>query len=64
MNIIYLIDKSKADELLSLGFQYKEKKMQDKTAYEFIGTTELIQILNSKFDNSSFFVSKNMNFSM
>lgn len=58
MNIINIIEKPKADELLALGFKYKEKKVQDKTVYEFIGTPELIAILNGKFSKQDFFLSK------
>ena len=61
MNIINIIDKPKADELLALGFKYKEKKVQDKIVYEFIGTPELITILNGKFSSRDFFMSRTFN---
>lgn len=58
MNIINIIEKPKADELLALGFKYKEKKVQDKIVYEFVGTPELIACLNGKFSNRDYFISR------
>ena len=62
MNIINIIEKPKADELLALGFKYKEKKVQDKIMYEFIGTPELISCLNGKFSKQDYFIKKTFNF--
>lgn len=62
MNIINIIEKPKADELLALGFKYKEKKVQDKTVYEFIGTPELIACLNGKFSKQDYFIKKTLYF--
>ena len=58
MNIVNIIEKPKADELSALGFKYKEKKVQDKTIYEFIGTPELISCLNGKFSKQDYFMSR------
>lgn len=58
MNMINIIDKPKADKLLALGFKYKEKKVQDRTVYEFIGTPELISCLNGKFSSRDYFMSR------
>ena len=58
MNIINIIEKPKADELLALGFKYKEKKVQDKIVYKFIGTPELIACLNGKFSKQDYFMSR------
>lgn len=58
MNIINIIEKTKADKLLALGFKYKEKKVQDKTVYEFIGTPELVACLNGKFSKQDYFMSR------
>lgn len=58
MNIINIIEKPKADELLALGFKYKEKKVQDKIVYEFIGTPELISCLSGKFSKQDYFMSR------
>lgn len=59
INIVYVLDKTKADMLASLGFKYNEKEMDNKKVYQFFGTDELMKELTSKFDASSFFVSKN-----
>lgn len=61
MGVVNIIEKSKADELLAFGFQYKEKKVQDKTIYEFVGTPELISYLNSKFSSQDYFMSRTFN---
>lgn len=61
MNIINIVDKSKADELLAHGFQYNKKKVQDKTVYEFIGTPDLFNYLNGKFSKKDFFMSRTLN---
>lgn len=62
MNIVYIFDKAKADYLQSLGFIYNEKEIDNKKAYQFFGTDELMQELHSKFEQSSFLVQKNMCF--
>lgn len=51
-----------AEKLACLGFLYKEKVFKNKIAYEFFGTEELMKELNSNFDKSSFFMTKNMCF--
>ena len=61
MNIINILDKSKADELTALGFKYREKKSQGKIVYEFVGTPDLIQTINGKFSNQDFFMSRTLN---
>lgn len=61
MNIINILDRSKADELSALGFNYKEKQVQDKIVYEFIGTPDLIQTINVKFSKQDFFMSRTLN---
>lgn len=62
MNIVYIFDKGKADYLQSLGFIYNEKEIDNKKAYQFFGTDELMKELHSKFEQSSFLVQKNMCF--
>lgn len=59
INIVYVLEQTTADTLESLGFKYNEKEMDNKLVYQFFGTDELIKELTSKFDASSFFVSKN-----
>lgn len=59
INIVYVLEKATANTLASLGFKYNEKEMNNKKVYQFFGTDELMKELTSKFDASSFFVSKN-----
>ena len=62
MGEIILLDKTKADILLSLGFRYKERKIDDKNAYVFLQTPELMKELSQNYDSSSFLVQKNVCF--
>ena len=62
MNIVYIFAKEKADYLHNLGFIYNEKVIDNKKAYQFFGTDELMKELHSKFEQSSFLVQKNMCF--
>lgn len=62
MDIIYIFDEEKAKMLLAKGFKYIEKNIDNKKAFQFYGTDELMKELHSKFDASSFFVSKRLLF--
>lgn len=62
MNIVYILDKAKADKLSMLGFDYQEKKINDKKVYQFFGTDNLMKELGSHFEQGSFFVSKTLCF--
>lgn len=62
MGEILIFDKKQADILLSLGFKYRKRKINNKETFVFIQTNELIKELTSKFEKGSFFVSKNMCF--
>jgi hypothetical protein len=62
MGEIILLDKAKANTLLSLGFRYKERKIDNKNAYVFLQTPELMKELSQNYDSSSFFVQKNVCF--
>ena len=59
---ILILDKTKADTLLSLGFKYTTRNIDNKEVFVFIQTNELMKELNSKFEEGSFFVSKTVNF--
>jgi len=56
------MDKTKADALLSLGFKYITRKIDNKEVFVFIQTNELMQELNSKFEEGSFLLSKCVKF--
>ena len=59
---IIIMDKTKADTLLSLGFKYTTRKIDNKEVFVFIQTNELMKELNSKFEEGSFLLSKNVCF--
>lgn len=58
MGEVLILDLAKADHLLSLGFKYKTRNIDNKDVFVFIQTNELMKVLNSKFEQGSFFVSK------
>ena len=62
MGEIILLEKEKADHLLSMGFKYIERIIDDKKTYVFIQTPELMKELTSHYDASSFFINKNVCF--
>lgn len=59
---IIILDQNQADTLLSLGFKYTKRNIDNKEVFVFIQTNELMKELNSKFEQSSFFVSKTVKF--
>lgn len=62
MGEVLILDQVKADTLLSLGFKYTKRNIDNKEVFVFIQTNELMKELNSKFEQGSFFVSKTVNF--
>ena len=62
MGEIIILDKSKADILLSLGYQYNTQQINNTDVYVFIQTEELMQYIVSKFDKQSFVIKKNVCF--
>ena len=62
MGEIIILEKGKADVLLSLGFKYTVKEVDKKEVYVFIQTDDLMKYVSSKFDNQSFIVRKNVCF--
>ena len=59
---VIIMDKTKADTLLSLGFKYTTRKIDNKEVFVFIQTNELMKELNSKFEEGSFLLSKTLKF--
>lgn len=51
---IIILDKTKADTLLALGFKYTKRNIDNKEMFVFIQTNELMKELNSKFDTKDF----------
>lgn len=62
MGEIYILEKSQADRLQSLGFKYSIRNMDNKDVFVFVQTNEIMKELNSKFDESSFYINKNLCF--
>ncbi len=59
---VLLLDQVKADTLLSLGFKYTKRNIDNKEVFVFIQTNELMKELNSKFEQGSFFINSTVNF--
>ena len=62
MGEVLILDQNKANTLLSLGFKYTKRNIDNKEVFVFIQTNELMKELNSKFEQGSFFVSKTVKF--
>lgn len=58
MGDVFILDKNQANTLLSLGFKYTKRTIDNKEVFVFIQTNELMKELNSKFERGSFFVNK------
>ncbi len=60
---INILDKAKADELKSLGFNYITQRVSDdKLVYVFINSPKLAEILNTGFAANDYFVGRTLNF--
>lgn len=59
---ILILDKNQADTLLSLGFKYTKRSIDNKDVFVFIQTHELMKELNSKFEDSSYIKNKTVCF--
>ncbi len=53
---IIILDQNQADALLSLGFKYTKRNIDNKEVFVFIQTNELMKELNSKFDTKDFII--------
>ena len=62
MGEVLILDQDKADMLQQLGFKYTKRNIDNKEVFVFIQTNELMQELNSKFEQGSFFMQKNLCF--
>lgn len=62
INIIYFLDKNKAENLKTLGFHYNGQRVDNRTLYAFVGTPELIQVIAKNFAKGDYCISKTMNF--
>lgn len=62
MGEVLILDQVKADTLLSLGFKYTKRNLDNKEVFVFIQTNELMKSLSSSFERSDFFISKTAKF--
>lgn len=62
MGEVLILDQAKADILLSLGFKYIKRKIDNKEVFVFIQTSELMKSLSSNFEQGDFFIGKTVNF--
>ena len=62
MSEVLILDKTKADTLLSLGFKYTKRNIDNKEVFVFIQTNELIKSLSSNFEQSDFLISNTVKF--
>ena len=63
MRTVNIFSKETADKLSALGFNYNIQKTDKGNIYSFIASKELMELLNSEYEKSSFFMSKYYNFS-
>ena len=63
MGEIILLDKTKADTLIALGFHCNEQKSSDgKIMYKFIDTPEIRKVVLCQFAQNDFCISKTICF--
>ena len=49
MGEVIILDKNQADTLLSLGFKYTKRNIDNKEVFVFIQTNELMRELDTNF---------------
>lgn len=59
---IIILDKTKADTLLALGFKYTKRNIDNKEVFVFIQTNELMKSLSSNFEQGDFLISNTVKF--
>lgn len=62
MGEVLILDQAKADNLQSFGFKYTKRNVDNKEVFVFVQTNELMKELNSKFEQGSFILQKNVCF--
>lgn len=62
MGEVLILDPQKAEQLQQCGFKYTKRNIDNKEAFVFIQTNELMQELSSKFEQGSFIVNKTVCF--
>ena len=55
---VIIMDKTKADTLLSLGFKYTEQRINpEQVVYSFIDTPEIRKVVSCQFAKNEFYIS-------
>lgn len=62
MGEIWILDPQKAEQLHQCGFKYTKRNIDNKEVFVFIQTNESMKELNSKFEQDSFILQKNICF--
>lgn len=62
MGEIILLNQNQADTLLSLGFKYTKRNIDNKKVFVFIQTNELMKSLSSNFEQGDFLISNTVKF--
>lgn len=62
MGEVLILDPQKAEQLHQYGFKYTKRNIDNKEVFVFIQTNELMKELNSKFEQGSFILQKNICF--
>jgi len=62
MGEIILLNQNQADTLLSLGFKYIKRNIDNKEVFVFIQTNELMELLSSNFEKGDFLISNTIKF--
>lgn len=61
--VVIVPDKTKADELISVGFKCTSRTISEgKIIYQFMKSPELERYLISNFSKQDFFINKNLTF--
>lgn len=62
MGEVLILNPQKAEQLQQCGFKYTKRNIDNKEVFVFIQTNELMKELNSKFEQGSFILQKNICF--
>lgn len=62
MGEVLILDPHKAEQLQQCGFKYTRRNIDNQEVFVFIQTNELMKELNSKFEEDSFILQKNVCF--
>ena len=61
-NFIKIFDPKKAKELSTIGFKYTLDRMNNQIVYAFFESNELLNYINSNFDQQDYFKNNTLHF--